>query len=557
MTKELKDWVEKNKLMVSELSSDGSDIIQIDGVGKFLYLQPFEGKVINSDFAFELSDEDFDIVEKKEVDYILFEFGTLFYYSGLKRDRNRYNEVIYKPEFNDFKYLGKCAEPAVLDFVHLGVHSEYEILNGSGSCDLWAKKAAFLGCKKLGICDKNTLSASLPFQTACEKKGLKSIIGETVSVAVHYVEGELPELFELKLYVLNYEGWKNLLLINKEINVEHEKFVTEEFLYNHGSGLCCVIPKESKMNYYKDNTVLVTKLIAKYKKTFDMVYYQIDTVEYASEQMFKEHLKNIDTYLCNYKKFLKPILINDSYYLDEEEKGLRTMLNKVAGVASVESDTQYFKSVQETIDAYLEWIDDVKPLQDAIMQGLLNAAKLSDKIDFRIKTSERKLPKFDCKDVESLFFQEVEKGFNEHFGKLPKKEQKRYLAQLEIECNVIVPNGLCDYFMILWDIIKWCGDNNIMVGPGRGSVCGSLVAYCLNITSVDPLKYGLLFSRFLNETRVKPLDGFDVELENGKKFQIKKGDKLVLTNGKEVIIDSDVDLAGIDIDVDKSKITLI
>ena len=81
MTQELKNWVEKNKLIVSELSSDGSDIIQIEGVGKFLYLQPIEGKVINSDFAFELSDEDFDIVEKKEVDYILFEFGTLFYYS--------------------------------------------------------------------------------------------------------------------------------------------------------------------------------------------------------------------------------------------------------------------------------------------------------------------------------------------------------------------------------------------------------------------------------------------------------------------------------------------
>ena len=119
MTNDLKNWVEKNKLIISEFPSGGSDIIQIEGVGKFLYVQLFEGKVINEDFAFELSDEDFDIVEKKEVDYILFEFGGLFYYSGLKRDRNRYNEVIYKPEFNDFKYLGKCAEPAVFDFVHL------------------------------------------------------------------------------------------------------------------------------------------------------------------------------------------------------------------------------------------------------------------------------------------------------------------------------------------------------------------------------------------------------------------------------------------------------
>lgn len=502
MTQELKNWVLNNKMIVSESSSKGSDIITIDGVGKFLYLHPFDGKIINEDFSFELSDEDFDTLENKEVDYILFEFGTLFYYSGLKKDRNRYNEVIYKPEFNDFKYLGQCAEPVVLDFVHLGVHSEYEILNGSGSCDLWVKKAAFLGCTKLGICDKNTLAASLPFQTACEKKNIKSIIGETISVATNYVEGELPELFDLKLYVMNYEGWKNLLLINKEINVEHEKFVTEEFLYKHGSGLCCVIPKESKFNFYKDNKVLVKKLILKYKKVFDVVYYQIDTLEYSSEQAFKDHLKNIDTYLCNYRELVKPILINDSYYLDAEEKNLKTMLNKVAGVASTESKTQYFKSVQDTIEAYAEWIDDVVPLRNAILIGLINAEKLGNKIDFRIKTSERKLPKFPCEDVEALFFSEVEKGFNEHFGHLTAKEQKRYLEQLETECRVIVPNGLCDYFMILWDIMKWCHDNNIMVGPGRGSVCGSLIAYCLHITSVDPLKYGLLFSRFLNETRV-------------------------------------------------------
>ena len=76
------------------------------------------------------------------------------------------------------------------------------------------------------------------------------------------------------------------------------------------------------------------------------------------------------------------------------------------------------------------------------------------------------------------------------------------MKQIETECSVIVPNGLCDYFMILWDIIKWCHDNDIYVGTGRGSVCGSLVAYCLHITDVDPLKYGLMFERFLNETRV-------------------------------------------------------
>ena len=123
-------------------------------------------------------------------------------------------------------------------------------------------------------------------------------------------------------------------------------------------------------------------------------------------------------------------------------------------------------------------------------------------MDFRINTGERKLPRYEVEDVEGLFFQELQKGFDKHFGKLSAKEQKPYLEQLETECKVIVPNGLCDYFMIMWDILNHCHENGVMTGPGRGSVCGSLVAYCLNITQVDPLKYGLLFERFLNETRV-------------------------------------------------------
>lgn len=503
MTKELEQWCKENFLQISESQQNGSDIVEVDGFGKLLYLHPFDGKVIDEDFAFILSDEEFEILDNGQVDYILFEFGGMFYYSAAKTTKNKYNEVIYKPEFNDFKYVGTCSEEPVIDFVHLGVHSEYEMLNGSGSCELWAKKAKFLGVKGLGICDKDTLAATMSFQTLCEKMGVKSIIGETVSVAVNYDPNlENQEIFELKLYVLYYEGWKNLLLVNKAINVDYDKFIPEELLYTYGKGLCCVIPKESHFNYIKANKAKAVKLLAKYKKAFDVVYYQIDTVEYVSNQLFTRHLENIDTYLCNYRKLVKPILINDSYYLDKNESGVKLMLNKVAGKASAESNNQHFKSISETISAYEEWIDDVEPLADAILCGIENASALCDRVDFRLNTGERKLPKYEVEDVDGLFFDELQKGFNKHFGHLSKKEQQPYLEQLETECKVIVPNGLCDYFMIMWDILNHCHENGIMTGPGRGSVCGSLVAYCLNITQVDPLKYGLLFERFLNETRV-------------------------------------------------------
>ena len=502
MTESFSNWIRENKITVSESKIDDSDIVSIEGVGKFLYLHPFEGKIIDEDFAFILSDEEFDLLDEKKVDFILFEFGQKFYYSTLQQTKNRYNEIIYKPEFNDFKYLGKTSEPFVTDFVHLGVHSEYEILNGSGACELWVKKASFLGIKTLGICDRNTLSGVLSFQTACNKAGIKSIIGETVTVAVNYLEEKAnQETFELKLYVMNYEGWKNLLLVNKAINVDYDGFIPDTLLYTLGGGLCCVVPKESEFNYIKDNKSKAIKLISKYKKSFDRVYYQIDTLEYTSHQLFRKHLENIDDYIVNYKKFMKPILINDSYYLDKEEGGLKSMLNKVSGKASPESLNQYFKSFGDTMQSYDEW-SEVEQLWDTILEGVQRAKIFTDKVDFCIDTGERKLPRFEVDNVEELFFKELERGVNERLKDISVEDMGKYLERLEIECKVIVPNGLCDYFMILWDIIKWCHKNNILTGPGRGSVCGSLVAYLLYITDVDPLKYNTLFERFLNETRV-------------------------------------------------------
>ena len=110
MTEELSLWVKENNLVVSESSLEGSDIISIEEVGDFLYLHPFDGKIIDEDFSFLLSDEEFDLLDEGKVKYILFEFGKKFYYSAIVKDKNRYNEVIFKPQFNDFKYLGKTSE---------------------------------------------------------------------------------------------------------------------------------------------------------------------------------------------------------------------------------------------------------------------------------------------------------------------------------------------------------------------------------------------------------------------------------------------------------------
>lgn len=511
MTDALRRWADDNCLAIEEKRDDELNVISIEGVGDFLYLHPDDkGKIIDERFSFAVTADEFDALYDGVVKYILFEFGGKFYYSNIKKDHLRLDKtVVFRPEFRDFKYLGTSTAEELVPFVHLGVHSEYEFLNGSSNCDEWATKARFNRMTALGICDRNTLAGTLAFQTACLAKGVKPIIGETITVACNYDPAvEIQETFSLKLYVMNAAGWRNLLLVNKAINVDYQGFIPAEELYKLGDGLACVIPSDSELNYFKGDLDRCKRLLTAYHAAFDRVYYQIDTVEYASESLFRDHLENLDTYVlrCRKMKLYRdalPLVINDSYYLDAEEAPLKSLLNKVAGVVNAESATQYFKNSKETILAYEEWMDGAAPLYEKIIDGMTNSTTLTDSIDFKIPTGIRHLPKYEFvkTTVEDAFFEKLEAGVQERLvGKVDDLD--RYLNELEKECAIIVPNGLCDYFMILWDIMNWCREQGIMTGSGRGSVCGSLIAYCLYITDVDPLKYNLMFERFLNETRV-------------------------------------------------------
>ena len=511
MTDSLRRWAEDNYLAIEEKRDDELNIIAIEGVGDFLYLHPDDsGKIIDERFSFAVTADEFDALYDGVVKYILFEFGGKFYYSNIKKDHLRLDKtVVFRPEFRDFKYLGTSTAEELVPFVHLGVHSEYEFLNGSSNCEEWAAKAKFNRMTALGICDRNTLAGTLAFQTACLGKGLKPIIGETVTVACNYdPAADVQETFSLKLYAMNTQGWRNLLLVNKAINVDYQGFIPAEELYKLGCGLVCVIPPDSELNYFKGDVERCKRLLTAYHAAFDRVYYQIDTVEYASETLFRDHLESIDIYVCRCRKIklyrqTPPLVINDSYYLDAEEAPLKSLLNKVAGVVNAESATQYFKNSKETILAYEEWMDAAAPLYEKIIDGMANSTTLTESIDFKIPTGIRHLPKYEFvkTTVEDAFFEKLEAGVQERLvGKVDNLDQ--YLAELEKECAIIVPNGLCDYFMILWDIMNWCREQGIMTGSGRGSVCGSLIAYCLYITDVDPLKYHLMFERFLNETRV-------------------------------------------------------
>ena len=549
----LETWISDNNLSVEFLTDN---VLEVKDFAHFLYIKEKKYKIIDKDYNFILDDDEFEILENSLVKYILFEFGERYYYSPLIKAKDKYNNNVYKPKFLDFKDIGFSDEEAILKFPHLGVHSEYEILNGSGLVEDWAKKAKFLKVDCLGIIDKNTLGGVLAFQQACSKYKIKSLIGETVSVAYNYDKDKpIQTTFDVIVYAKNYRGWRNLLRINKALNVDYNNFIPGDEFFKYSENLVCVLGEESILfdEIKSENHQKVEKIIAQHKKYFkENLYFQFDSVEWNDDRADINHLKFLK-YYCDYLALhLEPILVNESYYIDKEQYELKKYLNNVDKKVRPSSNNQYFKSINKIFEDFNSFFSDENLLIDILQLAAGNAQKVSEECNFKIETGVHKIPKFEGdKDSEELFFDLIQEGVEKKLGNVENIDV--YLKRIETECELLLEAGFIDYFLILWDIVKWAKDDDQMVGTGRGSVGGSLVAYLLDIITIDPIKFDLLFERFLNRSRFMPDMFYDLELEDGTIKRIKHGQKVPLIGGGEIEIDIDTDLSSIDIDTDKLK----
>jgi len=527
MTEELKLWCLENHLILSEIEDA---LYLIKGTGHFLFVNPTPRKLVGEGFSLILSEEQENRLSKGDIEYVLFQFGGRFYYSPVKVTKREDVEV--ELGFNDFKNLGEADQVLDYEFVHLGVHTEYEMMNGTHSAKDWAKRAKFLKYEHLGICDRNTLAGVLLFQKACTDEGIKPILGETISVLY-----KKDEIYDLKLFVVNSKGWRNLLHINKYINVENDgKYIKEKELLKHCKGLVCVLDRESIVN--KVNLATAKKYIRLYKKLFEDVYYQFDTVMFNNLLYDKPHLESQKRYLNDLSDIVEPVLLNDSYYLDKEQSRMRAALNKIDGKAQPDSTDQYFKILDESEERIRELFPEDKVFPGGydyygfLSIAIENSVKIAEKCEFIIPTGTHRLPKFPYKgDNGELFRDLLAEGWQKKIdGVIEDDRLEEYFDRMETEMTVIMNAGFVDYFLIMWDIIKWAKEQGIIVGNARGSVAGSLVSYLLDITTVDPIPYNLLFERFLNETRVSgerakaadALPDIDVDFSAERRDEVKQ-----------------------------------
>lgn len=530
---ELYDWLDKNKIQYTVIDSE---VIDIHGFGK-AYFQDTQRSTYNSIFRKDMDGNlIFNSMVRPEellndgIEYIVFKFGDNFYYHNLNQNF----------KLNILKYVGERT-PLQHDipFVNLGVHTPFELLNGSFMPEEWIRKAKYLGHTALGVCDYNTMAACFIFQKECDAAGIKPVFGYSLTVEADGFS------FGAKAYVQTQRGFRNLLRIQKAImvdNVENKTIDISELL-SRAEGNVLVLDKYAPISFIENENVVATLT-----KAFDNIYYQVDLSEYKAERIDIKVLEATKKYFHEWydnSKMPRPILLSDAYYLDADDAKNKIILNKVAeGAAHEQSSDQYFKDADEHYALFESLFGDDWDIGELFKECAENTFVIANNAEGRMDTTRNYMPKYDMTPEElekygtahNMFNQLLEDGLQRL---APKNKVEQYRKQMEYEKYIIESTDNVDYLLVQYDTCNWARKNNIFVGCGRGSAAGSLLLYLLGITLIDPIKYNLIFERFLLPERagLSPADTTIIgnDIDSNRYFE------LTLDNGKTINVDCDAE----------------
>lgn len=556
MVESLSEWLSINKISYKQVDDD---VIEIENFGKLFINDLNEvDSIFRKDNTGEVI---FNLMEtqetlfQEEIYFTCFQFGNNWYYYDL-RD---------KFSLNILKYIGKRTPIEHNEqFVNLGIHTPFELLQGSFQVSEWVKKAKYLGHTAIGICDKNTMAASLVLQKECKKAEIGYVIGYTLDMK----DGDI--IIPVKIYCQTNDGLQNLLRIQKEINVDSDtKTISYSRLIEYVPGNIVVFGTFS-INWISENLSKIRNL----EHCAKGIYYQVDLTEFKADRFDKAYLEAIKMYYDNLYYEIHPVLICDNYYLDKEDAKNKIILNKVAdGAAHMQSEEQYFKDQDELYSVLDELFSDDWDKESLFEELCTNTIKIAEGAKAAYETDRNFMPQYDMTSDEikkygsrhNMFNQILEEGFKRL---VPKGQEDLYRKRMEYEKYVIESTNNIDYFLVQYDTVNWATENNIMVGISRGSGGGCLLLYLMGITKLDPLKYNLIFERFLlpdrsglyetDVTIIKdsvPTKEF-VEIEmNGRKYKFDRDAQLIVNRGGEdIIIYADELIPGDDIIFDNRDV---
>ena len=399
-------------------------------------------------------------------------------------------------------------------FVHLHLHSEYSLLDGACRITQLIDRAKKLGMKSVAITDHGAMYGVVDFYKAAKEKGIKPIIGCEVYVAprtrfdkVHEFDGEARHLV---LLCKDNTGYQNLIALVSKAWTEgfyKKPRVDDELLARHSEGLialsACLAGDIPRALLRRDYDAAKEKAL-KYEKIFGHGNFYIELQDHGIDEQ-----RQINPMLISLSQEtgIPLVATNDCHYLTQEDSKMHHVLLCIQTNHTIEDDDAMEFGTDQF---YVKSEEEMRLLFPEHPEAFDNTVDIANRCNVEFEFGHTKLPHFDVPDGMDhfeYFKGRCYDGMSEKYGENPSKE---LVGRLEYELSTIRDMGYVDYFLIVHDFIRYAKSVGIPVGPGRGSGAGSIAAYCIGITGIDPIKYNLLFERFLNPERVSMPD-FDID----------------------------------------------
>ncbi|MDD2221475.1 MAG: DNA polymerase III subunit alpha [Clostridia bacterium] len=434
-----------------------------------------------------------------------------------------------------------------MSFVHLHNHTEYSLLDGAARIATVKDKdtkevvikglldtAKDLGMNSLAITDHGVMFGVLNFYKTALKAGIKPILGCEVYVAPRsrfQKEGRADgAAYHLILLAKNEQGYKNLCHLVSLGFLEgyyYKPRIDFELLQQYHDGLICLsgcIAGELPALLLENRYEQAKELAARYRELFGEDYYlEIQNHGLTEEDLVMPQLARLSAELD-----IPLVATNDLHYIKKSDAKMHDVLLCIQTQSSYNDPERMRFTGQEF---YLKTEEEMRALFPKWPQAIENTQIIADKCNVTLTLGEFYLPDFEVPENYTLHGYLVHlcrEGLSKRYDDITDELVKR----LDFELGIIEKMGFSGYFLIVWDMINFCHESDIRVGPGRGSAAGSLVAYCLGITNIDPIKYDLLFERFLNPERVNPPD-IDTDFCNERRGEVI--DYLVRKYGEEKV----------------------
>ncbi|MDE5600209.1 MAG: DNA polymerase III subunit alpha, partial [Oscillospiraceae bacterium] len=410
-----------------------------------------------------------------------------------------------------------------MSFVHLHLHTEYSLLDGACRIKEIAKYIKSIGQEAVAITDHGNMFGAVQFYRACKSEGIKPIIGCEVYVAPRSRFDKVNKIdskpYHLVLLCENEEGYKNLIKLVSSSYVDgfyYHPRIDFEHLKKHHKGLIALsgcLGGEIPRAILDDNYEKAKEIAEKYRDLMgkDNFYLEIQDHNLKEQIKVKNQLLKLSR-----ETGIELVATNDVHYTKKDDWYTQKVLLCIQTAKTLEEEN--FVELK-TKEFYVKTEDEMSDLFGAFDGAIENTYKIAKRCNFDFEFGKTKLPKFlapDGYDNKTFLICKAKEGLFARYGESP---DKAIIDRFDYELSVVEKMGFVDYFLIVYDYVNYAKNAGISVGPGRGSGAGSILAYCLDITTIDPIKYGLLFERFLNPERVSMPD-FDIDFCNERRQEV-------------------------------------